>query len=344
MGKGIETTLERIRKKYLLRMDDAIDGRGHWVTINGTHVHINGEGDVDFGPEGIKKALNKSKYSTKEEYQREIAKMKKRRDAMLERVEKDKKKRREEIIKKYGGSPIERRIEIKLGGYTPEEEHELLVEVYEDELKISEEIKKLSKEANKRWYEINDKYRASFDPDYEFKKLESPLDSGIDHKAGRDIINPEHLTKNCQRCAMAYELRARGYDVKVSPGESDYLGNPGNILNCFVNPERADFTDFKNGGDKGVAKGCYDQMKEWGDGARAYVIAIYANHGHAYNLWNRNGKIYVADSQIGAEWTVEGADTLVGGMNMDGVENVCLIRTDNAKLGFGTEEYVEDVA
>ena len=333
---------EDIRRKHRLRLDDSFDDQGHWVTINGTHVHINNAGDVDRGPDGLKKSLNRHKYTTKAEYQKEKAKALRRRDALLKRLDSDKEKRRAETIKKFGGSPMARRIAIRSdNSLTEEQKAAALEKVFEDQEKMTEENMKYSEKYNRLWNKIYDDYRMAFDPDYEFNKIEG--DNGLSENAGRDIINPDLLFKNCQRCAMAYELRTRGYDVKVSPGESDALAQPANILQCFVNPERADFTEFDFDGDKKIAKGVLEQMKSWGDGSRAYVVAQYSDHGHAYNLINKGGRVMIQDSQVGLSWDVEDGD-LTSSLNLSGAHDVLLIRTDNARLSMGIEAYVEDAA
>ena len=337
-------TLDTIRAKRQMRLDDSFDDEGSWATLNGTHVHFNNEGDIDKGPAALKEKLNKHEYSTKAEYQREKAKALKRRDALLKRLDRDKERRRAETIKKFGGSPAERRMEIRMDKSLTDEEKEAKIdEVFRDQERMMEEHQKFSQAYNKQFKEIHDNYRASFDADYEYKKIEG--DNGLENNAGTDIINPNGLLRNCQRCAMAYEMRARGYDVTVSPGESGALANPARILQCFVNPDRADFADFGPGGDYTIAKGVMKQMHEWGEGARCYVLAQYGSHGHAFNLENVGGKVIVRDAQTGVSWDAEdGWSSTTHALRLVGAVDVTLVRTDNAKLSLDVLDYVQEVA
>lgn len=95
---------------------------------------------------------------------------------------------------------------------------------------------------------------------------------------------------NCQRCVPTYEMRRRGYDVTAKPcRKSDKISRDPfsvwktpNIVQC-----------------KGILA-VEDQMKEWGDGARAQVVVAWENtmDGHTFIAEQCNGQTFFREPQI----------------------------------------------
>ena len=345
MVQNVRKELELIRKKYIRRQrfDDSFDDQGSWATLNGTHVHFNNAGDIDKGPSALKEKMNRHEYSTKAEYQREKKKSLKRHDALQKRLERDYAKKKKEIKERLGDGISKRFNEIDNDpNLTDQEKERRLEAVYKEQEEYVEQCLEIDNKYKERKESIENNYRVQFDEEYEFRRIDG--DNGLSDKVGRDIINPDHLDENCQRCAIAYELRARGLDVTASPGESGDLAMTSRILSCFVKPDMKTYMDYDLDGDHEIARQTLKQMKEWGDGARALVLAQYGSFGHAFNLINKNGKVYLQDSQSGQSWDAESKDTIEQGLQLTGAFNATLVRTDNAKLSFGTEDYVRDVA
>lgn len=129
------------------------------------------------------------------------------------------------------------------------------------------------------------------------------------HSMWKDLkdTNPFYKTDyayriNCQRCVSAYEARRRGYDVVAKPKPlMDDL--------CYGDKERGWPSVYDNpelvtcSGDSGkeVMKAVKNQMKEYGDGARAVIevrwLAQYGGGGHVFIAEQVNGRTYFIDPQ-----------------------------------------------
>lgn len=178
-----------------------------------------------------------------------------------------------------------------------------------------------------------------FEPEYEYKKISSV--HTIDDDCNADTINPEHLESNCQRCAIAFELRQRGYDVQASDGEHDDLGQQRNINACFLNP---DIGVVESPSSHDVTDDVVAKMEEWGDYSRAVLCVDYvdAGHGHAVNLCNIGGNVYYIDSQSGEKHPI--GSWSYGSDRIKDVDVAYVIRTDNARLSADTAKYVKERA
>ena len=137
------------------------------------------------------------------------------------------------------------------------------------------------------------------------------------HSADEDIkaTNPNYqkskeqedklYTHNCQRCVNAYEARRRGYDVTALP----YIKNRADDLprmtsvngwaNVYKNG-RDDLIPVISNTKKNVKKKVIQQMKAWGNNARAIIRVCWRwNSGHVFIAENRNGNIVFLDPQAG---------------------------------------------
>lgn len=176
-----------------------------------------------------------------------------------------------------------------------------------------------------------------FEPEYEYKKISSV--HTIDADCNADTINPEHLESNCQRCAIAFELRQRGYDVQASDGEHDDLGQQRNINACFLNP---DIEVVESPSSLDVTDDVVAKMEEWGDYSRAVLCVDYvdAGYGHAVNLCNIGGNVYYIDSQSGEKRQIDSWS--YGSDRIRDVNVAYVIRTDNARLSADAAKYVKE--
>ena len=180
-------------------------------------------------------------------------------------------------------------------------------------------------------------YLSVFDVDYRYKKISG--EHSMEEDGDPAVINPKGLTKNCQRCAVAYELRRRGYDVRVSAGESGELGKQNSIESCFQDTEKT----YISGNDNSLitnVEQITELMQSYGKGARALISVAWNGYsfGHAFNLEVGNdNKVYIVDSQVGMreELTATGKS----GQRFKLAEDCVIIRTDTAKLTSRVEEY-----
>ena len=111
---------------------------------------------------------------------------------------------------------------------------------------------------------------------------------------------------NCQRCVSAYEARRRGYDVEAQP-----VPNGADTLSIMNHPngwpsvyKGAKLIDCSANTGALAALKVNDQMKVWGDGARAIVRIRWNKNvdvgGHVFIAEMENGKINFVDPQNGS--------------------------------------------
>lgn len=338
----ILSKLERIRLKHLVRMDGALDEGGQWVTMNGTHIHFNRYGEVDIGPDRIKKLINGHAYSNKAEYEKEKEKASARIEAYEDRISKEYDKLYKKIRKKYGDFTAKEYAIQKDESLSKEEKKAKTDELWREYRKRDEEVEELGKKYKEKKKQISQMLREFFDPEYEFNKIDDHS-KGLKDDAMTDIINPGGLKYNCQRCVMAYELRERGYDVKASSGEGTELGDVELMLMCFKNPDTVSYRADRDGGENRISKNVLKQVKDWGDGARAIAMVTYETHGHTYNIVNEGGRVYVKDAQTGLSRDVEKSKSLTDGIRFNGMEEVTVMRVDNVGVTSEIMDYVTNV-
>ena len=339
---NILNRLEIIRLKHLVRMDGALDEDGQWVTMNGTHIHFNRYGEVDIGPDRIKKLINGHAYSNKAEYEKEKEKASARIEAYEDRLSEEYEKLYKKIRKKYGDFTAK---EYAIQGdesLSNEEKKAKIDALWKESRKGDEEVEELGKKYIEKKKQISKMLREFFDPEYEFNKIDEHS-KGRKDDAMTDIINPSGLKYNCQRCVMAYELRERGYDVKASSGEGPELGAHELMLMCFRDPETVSYKVGKDGGKNRISKNVLKKVKDWGDGARAIAMVTYETHGHTYNIVNEGGKVYVKDAQTGLSRDVEKSKSLTDGIRFSGMEEVMVMRVDNVGVTSEIMDYVANV-
>lgn len=114
------------------------------------------------------------------------------------------------------------------------------------------------------------------------------------------MANPKYdddydYRRNCQRCAITYELLRRGYDVQAKPNNDGYGANRKWVAQlCWK--ERQNITA---GNYKAAKKQIDEIIRKAGDGAR-YCIAVQwkGDCGHVFCGENVNGKIIYVDPQV----------------------------------------------
>lgn len=116
--------------------------------------------------------------------------------------------------------------------------------------------------------------------------------------------SPEYseYSENCQRCAVAYEARRRGYNVTAQPTyEGDTMPRGNNYANNFVGAK----TESVGGTTRKAAqKNLENKMASYGEGSRAIVTVQWSgcSFGHAINVEQKNGKTIYRDGQTGVKY------------------------------------------
>lgn len=277
---------------------------------------------------------------SKEEYFPAKKRAKETFEKQLKRINQEAEGKRNKIREKYGHK-LQQRIAVRRReDISDEEKSKLLDEIDNKFRRCYSECEQAYADREKKFNMIDQKLRETFEPDYEYEKMKPGFEESGEVSDSK-IINPKGTRRNCQRCAVALEMRHRGFDVQVSDGEGDGLGMQGSIESCFIGSSVKEFTpsDTPN-----LDIAVVDQMKEWGDGARCIITKQCNGYGHAFNLVNKGGEIFVEDGQTewGGGWS-DKTSIEAGGkpnMNVEGALQVTLIRTDNAKPSLMVEEYV----
>ena len=161
------------------------------------------------------------------------------------------------------------------------------------------------------------KAQKAVDPDVQ-KILDRYPVIQVEHTYEQDIkaVNPHYAeskkkrnkqyTNNCQRCVNAYEARRRGYDVEagariISNDPLAVMMNDKGWANVYENGRDQLVQCFSNSAD-GVRKKVIDQMKAWGDGARAIVRVQWkgGTGGHVFISEVHGDEILFMDPQTGS--------------------------------------------
>lgn len=300
-----------------------------------------GPGSGNWGHAGVKgqrggSAPAKRSYSSREDYNsaREAAdKMMARQTA---RIESEYEAAVNSIRERYGNK-MRQRIEIRRNSSLSESEKaEKLEEVERKFSKQQAELLKAGDTRQKKLSAITKKHDSLFEPDYEYPRIKGKH-SGTDDMNDK-IVNPGKEPGNCQRCAVAFEMRRRGYDVQASEGSRGELGYHWMIASCFPGAESKSFGYDVPDKDSALQR----QMKQWGEGSRAIVEVRNIGWGHAFNLEVTGGEVRVFDSQIGATWSDKTSKQAGGRVNLgcDDAADVIITRTDNKKAGVNVGRYV----
>lgn len=183
-------------------------------------------------------------------------------------------------------------------------------------------------------------YNEVYDSYYEFNTIKG--EHSIEADSAVSVINPKKLEENCQRCAIAYELRRRGYDVTSSDGDGDYLADKMLIKSCFAN---SNSSVYKNKPFSDCLKSINDKMLSYQDGARSIILINSENGGHIINAEVVNGKVFGIDSQNGIVSPIEEIykDKEGNRQAFDWATEIELIRVDDVEETAATREYVKEV-
>ena len=154
---------------------------------------------------------------------------------------------------------------------------------------------------------------------------------------------------NCAFCAMSYELRRRGHDVRAQEslrGSQAYLTNPkasyGRVIPNYSKISKDARMFAKRESDQsskmasiGMTKSEYDDMTKTllndGEGSRGFIAVDWkgGNGGHIFNYEVKNGQLLFIDAQPG---TIMKADKKFYNQTMSGANNVETLRSDNLKI------------
>lgn len=330
----------------------------NWITANGTHIPLDDEGKVESG--GPKKLQGKSfksaksEKATKGESSAKSGSWKERSDPKkpgemsngdkLATKEKrlaeidENRSREQDAIREKHGSKIQRTSDIKNdASLTDAQKTQKLAELDIEFQQEWDELGRVAREAKAAREKVEQEYETIYDPSNDYEKIEGDHDYQKD--GHQDVVNPEGLTQNCQRCAIAYEMRRRGYDVKASPGENDELAKVSNILKCF---DKIDGTKIYCDTAEKMKDDICDTARQWGDGARG-VMTLFGEEGfgHIVNVYvSKHSGVCIVDSQSGKSYS-ELYKTLdkYTEQRINNVYELTLYRTDNATLTEDVKKY-----
>ena len=150
---------------------------------------------------------NNRRYASKEEYQAAKSKAKADFSEKTDRINQDYEKECAEIHDKYG-SKMRQRVAIRRDeSLTSEQREEKLAELDRKFEKKCDELRAADEKRLNAYNKAEKECDLTFDPDYEYDKIVGK--HSLKDDATAHVINPEGLHANCQRCAVAVELRPR---------------------------------------------------------------------------------------------------------------------------------------
>lgn len=159
---------------------------------------------------------------------------------------------------------------------------------------------------------FDDVYDAAKDAKYDektgFKLKDKPIEHTMDSiREDAAAVNPRYYRKlsggyttNCTFCAIAYDLRRRGFDVKAGFSK----GNRTHVMptlcygvDAFLNSKR-----IYAGSSKEAYKKLTDEILSYGEGARGIIDGDYkhARYGHSLAFEVLNGKVCFVEPQVGS--------------------------------------------
>ena len=286
-----------------------------WITANGAHIPLDDEGNVESGGQSnlqgknfkraksentgsggkAKKENTTTKASEMSSEERRAAKEKR-----LAEIDEERRRKQDAIREKYG-SKVQRTADIQNdSSLTDAQKAQKLAELDKEFQKQWDEMGQAAREAKAEREKAEKEYGTTYNPDDDYGKIEGDHSPRKDGKA--DVVNPDRLTQNCQRCAVAFEMRRRGYDVKASPGENDDLCSLTNILSCFDGTEKAQISYSQP---ETMKSDICSKMHEWGNGSRGLMTIEYKDgFCHIINVDNSSGKgVSIVDAQSGKYWS-----------------------------------------
>ena len=138
------------------------------------------------------------------------------------------------------------------------------------------------------------------DPAPAFKVKTKPVEDTMDSiKADLKVINPTGNKTNCIACAVAYDMRRRGFDVVAKSKGNDFYSEY-DIYQWYKNPQVVALPDAKN--PKDAYGRLVADLKQYGIGARGMVSGIWADspfyEGHAIAWQVTDSKVLFLDGQI----------------------------------------------
>lgn len=168
------------------------------------------------------------------------------------------------------------------------------------------------------------------DPAPAFKIKLKPMENTIESiKEDLAAINPTGSKTNCVACAVAYDMRRRGFDVMAkTKGDEGYW--EADVYQWYKNPEFVALSETKDQQD------AYDKLttrlKEYGEGARGMVSGIWDmppyTGGHTIAWQIIEGEAVFLDGQINKVYD-EPYDDIFSGFVKDEIRYA---RLDNLEI------------
>lgn len=150
-----------------------------------------------------------------------------------------------------------------------------------------------------------------------------------------------YYSNNCYSCAIAYDMRRRGFDVEAIP-DADGL-NLYSVVECYNSGPsltRQNTTPIPTGYAK---RAMYSDMKSMGDGAHGiFMVTWKQGGGHAMSWEVKKGKVIIRDCQTNRVYDEQMVNRILKYSNVDYAPGgVYWLRTDNLELDESVLQYVK---
>ena len=248
------------------------------------------------------------------------------------------------IKEEYGGPFLKQRIAIRSDGTLSDlEKQTRLEQLKAKETEMKEKLSAVFDEYSQKRDAAYKQYSSVFIPEYEYPKINGTYtirDNAKSVNPNWSLSRPEY-TVNCQRCGVAYELRARGFNVEATAAPEGGVGAPAIVKSIFSNAEEV---QFRGSGHENTLR-VREQLSQWGDGARGIVIINRSDgSGHVFNVAQSDGHFWIIDSQLSAAWNdIDTGDLINGGcLEEPSTVNTTIFRTDNTEIFDIPEDWIKD--
>lgn len=150
-----------------------------------------------------------------------------------------------------------------------------------------------------------------------------------------------YYTNNCYSCAIASDIRRRGFDVEAIPDNDGLDGT--SIVSCYkggLDNTRYNGTALPPSYAKMLM---YSDMKSQGDGARGiFIVTWKQGGGHAMSWEVKNNKVIIRDCQTNMVYDDQIVNRIFKYSTVDSYpQQIAWLRTDNLELDESVMKYVK---
>lgn len=150
-----------------------------------------------------------------------------------------------------------------------------------------------------------------------------------------------YYSNNCYSCAIAYDMRRRGFDVEAIP-DADGL-DVVSIVDCYKSGASLTRTNSQPLPTGYTKSAMYKDMKSMGDGAHGiFMVTWKQGGGHAMSWEVKNNKVIIRDCQTNRVYSEQFVNRILKYSRVDtSAGGVYWLRTDNLELDESVLKYVQ---